>query len=396
MKSIRMLGLTVAAVLALTAVASASSAVAATALCKENTTTCKLSSMYQGGTTVEAKLKSGTTLSLTTNGGLITHQTCTGSTLTGKTIHKEGSGLPIEFTGLTFSGCSGSCEKATAANLPYSGELSSTTGGNGTLTVGTGIKLTGCPIGTSCTFAGTINLAFEGGSPALIVAKEATLPRESGAAASLCGEFAKLSATYELSKPSPAFASTSEGSREIKKTELCREGTEPCAEAQSYTVGEFIEAESKSLTFTFNGLGGTLATCGGSAIKAELLAKKGEPSLPLAMKSFSIESCTTPGCAYSTSIGPNGSVRAVGDGNGILTTPLTFTFKNCTVNHYECVYSGEVQLELRGDSTAELIAQEVAMKRVSKENVFCGTEGHLTATYTFTGPKNIWVTEAWK
>jgi hypothetical protein len=203
MKHLKLIGLAMMAAMAAMAFIGAGSASADT-LCKVSTNPCPEASRYPIPTTISAESNAATL-----TGGSFS-VTCA-SKVSGKTTANHGSILLGLIESLTFTGCSGSCNAASAVNLPYLAEANATGGGSGTLLVksdGTGnpgATLKGCTIfGVECTYtSSSITLDLKGGNPATIVASSEPLTRTGGSA--LCPEKGSWTATYTVTSPKPAF-----------------------------------------------------------------------------------------------------------------------------------------------------------------------------------------------
>jgi hypothetical protein len=113
------------------------------------------------------------------------------------------SPLEAKITSLVFFECLTGCSTVTATNLSWATTIIATgTPGNGTMTAAgpaLGMKLSGCPGGTSCTLS-TTKIGFEitGGNPAIVKVKAAL----SGTAP--CGN-STWTSTYRVSSPISLF-----------------------------------------------------------------------------------------------------------------------------------------------------------------------------------------------
>jgi hypothetical protein len=211
MRSIKMLGLTALAALALTAGLGASSASATTTLCKTNTggTGCASANRYPAGTVIKAQLATGTQAVIATSIGSIQ---CKTTSWQGSTSAQSGEPLLGKISGWAMANCStpvwggsASCT-ATPSGLPSALEIFWTAGSNGVLLPGgVGINLQ-CSSGflTSCSYSFTAQEAsfnLEGGSPATVRAVSVPLHRTAGS----CPEEAKFSATFTVTSPNPLY-----------------------------------------------------------------------------------------------------------------------------------------------------------------------------------------------
>lgn len=209
MKYLKMMGLAAVAAMALTAFAGAGSA-SATALCSANEEEC--ASPFGSGTAIEASLKTGTKAVLKTD--LATVE-CNKSTTTGKTTSGAGASVTGVVESLSFTECKttgGTNCTATAVSLPYSGSITATGGGNGSLAVtkGSGGGNPGATVTClgviECTFrTSSAALSVTGGSPAVAKAAGIELAERAGL---LCpSKEAKWTAEYSVSKPNPLWIS---------------------------------------------------------------------------------------------------------------------------------------------------------------------------------------------
>ena len=209
MKYLKIFGLAAIAAAVAMAFVGASSA-SATALCSANEEEC--ASPLGSGTAIEASLKTGTTAVLKTE--LATVE-CKKSSTSGKTTSGAGASVTGVIETLSFSECKttgGTNCTATAVSLPYSGSITATGGGNGTLLVTKGSG--GGNPGATVTCLGVIECTFRtpsatlsvfGGSPAIAKAAGIELTERSGV---LCpSKEAKWTAEYAVSKPNPLWIS---------------------------------------------------------------------------------------------------------------------------------------------------------------------------------------------
>jgi hypothetical protein len=182
----------------------------ATTLCNTAAGAGKCASPYPTGTKISA---SSSEAILKTNLGTVI---CKKATTTGKTTNAGGAGAVTgTVEGLTFTECklgSTNCT-VTSVHLNYTASVAWTSGNNGTFTVGKG---TGgapgahvvCGALIDCTFTGEgIQLDVDGGAPALVLAKEEVLAKESGGF--FCPSTSTWTATYTVSAPNPLFIAAS-------------------------------------------------------------------------------------------------------------------------------------------------------------------------------------------
>jgi hypothetical protein len=396
-----MLGLAVIAALALTAIAGATSASASTVLCSENASTCKAASTYASGTTIEASLKSGTKFVIATEAAPLGNPTCGKSTLTAKTSAKNGldsyGGLPVEITGLTLSECASPCTKGEVSGLHplHDSGLVHTGGGNGTMTAsGSSLggdpqfKFSSCPFGAVCYYtAKSIPFSFEGGNPSSLVAKEAPLTRGSGSSFG-CPETGKLRASYGVTSPKPAYATSPEkGSGKIG---LCKVAEEPCPSGQSYSSGQEFEWSGTVVVSR----SAYEDTCSGS-ISSKMLASSAESSLPMEFGPGTLGCNVCPEATIAKD--SKASLERTGEGTGVLTTQLTLTEWSCQFGseHRNCVWSGKVKFNVIGGTSAKLVSEYGKNTlEIVEPSLGCGSTAQLVATLTAKLPNGkFWVTE---
>ncbi len=200
MKYLKLLGLTLAAALAATAIVGATSA-SAVVLCKENKSPCPEAQQYPSGTKISAQLVAGTKAVLT---GTLNVE-CSVSTVSGETTAKSGSPLPGKITGLTFKTCT-TCPTVTAESLPYAASVTASGAGNGGLTVSNPkVKLSGCfGFATCIASAASVTLDVVGGNPARVKAVKEPLTLSGFG----CGSSGTWTAEYEITAPKPVFVTT--------------------------------------------------------------------------------------------------------------------------------------------------------------------------------------------
>jgi hypothetical protein len=209
MKYLKMLGLAAIAALALTAMAGAGTASAATVLCTTNANPCPVD--YGKGTKISAQLKSGTEAILTAGFGSVRAKT---STLSGEiTSTQNAAGTPEGVvTALTFGTVTGpfgeSCSTK-ALNLPWKAEVHTTeavSNGNGTLTVFNPKVTVNCGFTVKCNFSTEkAVLHIDGGNPAFATANKVSLAIQESDEGGSCPGAATWTATYEITAPKPLF-----------------------------------------------------------------------------------------------------------------------------------------------------------------------------------------------
>jgi hypothetical protein len=176
------------------------------ALCSTSASPCPEGGGYPNGTPIHGALASAQV----TFAGESSNLRCTNSTLSGSVV--PGSTVVGEIDSLNFSSCEPSCTTE-ARNLPYKAEIEAGAGGDGTLTLSSGgsgnPQIRDVCFGQTCTMgASKISLDLKGGSPAQLVASSEPLVREGGEKA-ICGETAKMTATYNL-EPASLFVEPAE------------------------------------------------------------------------------------------------------------------------------------------------------------------------------------------
>ena len=209
MRLIKMLGLSAIGALVAMAFVGAGSASAVT-LCEANESPC--THKYPSGTVIKTKLAAGTTAIL--KGEPIGTVECSVSTGEGKTTAESASPLPGEITSLSFTSCTlaGTACTVTVEHLPFFASLTSSGGGNGTLTAkssgaGRPQALVKCGSLLKCIFgANEVSLKAEGGNPGFLKAEGIELEREGGIGF-VCPNEAKWTAKYEVEAPKPVFVS---------------------------------------------------------------------------------------------------------------------------------------------------------------------------------------------
>jgi hypothetical protein len=194
-RKIKIIGLI--AVLAFAGLASSGIA-SATTLCKVQKTTCPGGETYPANTEYTGTLAAGTEATIT---GAAFEIKCATSTIIGKFSAASAAPLQGEITTWSFTNCE-KCTSFTAIHLNYKSELEKVGGHNGNLTLKSGgggnpeFKLTGCPLGVTCTYkAEAIGPNFVGGQPAEVVFTEASMQAVGNFT---CGTEGKFSATYKI------------------------------------------------------------------------------------------------------------------------------------------------------------------------------------------------------
>jgi hypothetical protein len=191
MKYMKILGL--AAVAAMALMAFVASSASATVL------TSPAGTVLPAGTVVEATLKGSAVLEET---GGTTLDTCTGSTVSGKTSTASGTPLTGNIETLDWSNCIVPTKTFVNGSL----SVEATSQGNGTVS-GSESKVTVGIFGVSCIYGtgtavplGTVT----GGEPATVDINAVIHLQEGGI---LCPTTTKWTATYTITKPNPLFVS---------------------------------------------------------------------------------------------------------------------------------------------------------------------------------------------
>jgi len=278
MTGLRALILATTLALAVLAAAFALSA-SATALCEAEETECTGLNPYIEETTMAASLSGESTATIKTSLGTIT---CSQSTLAGHTRETEASPLPFDLTGMTLAKCkfgTTECTSSEVINLSYSGSLAWVGSGDGTATIAAGesgkspgavlsCKILGFPVTCTAT-AKEQSWQMNGGSPAHIVAKEASMT----ITGSGCPTSGTFSAEYAVSEPNPVFVA-----QKAAHTKLCKEvKVNPCNNA--YGALGLIEATASTnpkFELEYNTVKKTV-TCTVSTLKAKTNVAEGTP-----------------------------------------------------------------------------------------------------------------------
>lgn len=203
MKHLKILGLCLAAALAVMALVGAGSA-SATRLCAENVTPCPAGSTYKKGTSIKAQLPSKGVSVMAS--GFVTIE-CTSSTMSGKTTSDGGgAGVAVsgEISSVTWKNCTsnlGSCT-ASALKTPWSASVTGS-GGSGTMTVSNAAGKFTCG-GVTCEYeAKSASVSATGGNPAMIKASGVSFSKIGGSF--LCSSSATWTSEYEVTSPKPLF-----------------------------------------------------------------------------------------------------------------------------------------------------------------------------------------------
>ena len=209
MKFLKMFSLAAVAAAALTALLGVGSA-SATVLCQTNMTTgCAANSLdYNAGTIIDLSLTGSLVLETLGDEPL---KTCTGSTIKGKTTNTGSATETVKgvIEQFTLAGCT----KPAIVVKNGEFEIHHVTGqhgaGNGTLTLRNVEITTDGIFGTSCIYGSRTGLnmgVIKGGNPASI-GISTVMPRIAGGF--LCPAEARLTATYDITSPIPAYVAES-------------------------------------------------------------------------------------------------------------------------------------------------------------------------------------------
>jgi hypothetical protein len=168
-----------------------------TLLCKEFANPCPAASVLPSGTSIEG------TGELKFTFGIFGTISCPESTVSTATSAETGNPLPGTMTSVTLVGCKG-CTSIKFTNLPYKTSIEPTTGGNGKETVKFAeIEFSGCPLGTTCTYEGTMPLELKGGEFPSLIANQVEMPRLKGGGN--CGEKLTINATWQSTTKNPIW-----------------------------------------------------------------------------------------------------------------------------------------------------------------------------------------------
>ncbi len=207
MKYVKMLGLAAVAAMALMAFVGAGTA-SATVLCKTTLTTgCAAAGQdYPAGTKIHATSEGSAVLE--TTGGVVL-DTCTGSTVKGKTSNTGGASETV--SGPIEELAWGACSRTTNTLKLGSLEVHHIAGtDNGTLTATGGIEVTILTIFGTCTFGTGANLDIgrvTGGAPATIDTDKTVVPKIAGNAA--CPAHGVWNANFIVTEPTPLYVAAS-------------------------------------------------------------------------------------------------------------------------------------------------------------------------------------------
>lgn len=194
MRHLKMLGFAAIAALGLLAFAGASTA-SATKLCTE--AACGV--VYPAGTTIEATLKAKSTTSLTVEGTAV--DTCTESTLAGRTTNEEEEKVFLGIETLTWGNCTGVTKTIAKGSLSFEETLVP----NEAKVAGVGTEVTVGIFGSTCTYGfGTLtNLGNLTGGSQPVLTVVTGVARVAGGF--LCPKSGIWDAEYTFTKPHAIF-----------------------------------------------------------------------------------------------------------------------------------------------------------------------------------------------
>ncbi|MDX6601808.1 MAG: hypothetical protein QOF13_1010 [Solirubrobacterales bacterium] len=396
MRFIKMLGVAVAAALAVMAFVVANSASAAT-LCESNANPCPEGEVYPSNTPVEAEKTAGAVIHTD-----LVNVTCATAKMKGTTLTTAlGESDGGEITSLTFANCTrpfgvacGAGGGVTAVNLPYKFAVTASGGGNGTVALASGGKgppglevkcgLIECTLTPSA--APVIPLTITGGNPASAKVS-ASLPGWKG---TLCPKkLAELNAEYEVTTPKLFIES------EVAPPALCSLNVAPCSAPETYPIGTAIEAELEAeskFVFVYN-KAKKEPVCKESTAEGETTGT-GE-FLAGKFKNLEFVECGT--CPVTTATAPYPfDIDRTGSGNGVMSlSGISFTLE-CGVLE-KCTYHATgVDFTLTGGAIAKLVSPKIALTResgllCSETATWEGVGGVEQVKYEITAPSPLFV-----
>lgn len=382
MRLIKVFVLALSAVCITVVALGAGSAVASegTVLCVKNENPCQPKNRVLAPITFNTELAEESEAVLVSELGSIA---CKGSSMAIE-MTSESEVLSGKVTSFSLSECQYEEETACTVaptGLPYLAEMKATESGDGTLTAANGgsgkpALSINCGPEIKCTFSGEPVFRYDGGKPAQIIAEEVEM-----ASTAPCPAIGKLTATYTSSSSGGSETYLTSG-----KSTLCTKEEEVCASGNTYPSGTEVEATSSGATFELQG--STTFSCGSSSLEFQTTGKAEQP-LPVQYTTLVFGSCNNNCSATATGLPINGSIRAVGEGDGRLKVEeLTFKIK-CLVPA-ECVYRKTVILKLEGNSsTPTILASNEPLDYVS--GLLCPTTLYWSASYSVVEPTPLFV-----
>lgn len=311
----------------------------ATKLCTDKT--CSALSVYWSGTPVNLSLKSGTTTQLKTSGGTAL-DTCTGSTIAGKTSNESGATVSLTVESLTWSGCSKTTDTITNGSLL----IAWTSGSNGEVT-GKSSQVTANTIFGSCTYgfgeSTKLGTLTGGEEPLLLV--NTNLAKTAGSA--FCPSTAIWTAEYVVTEPHALFVG---------------EGEAPAPpEWEWHVEGQQLASVTESETIKGSGGAVTLATT------------IGESSASISCESAELTSATI------TPEGKGGSTIALSKGCQVVGQPT-------------CAVAEPISLKANTEPLTSASTSQLFNRYVPAESKFatvkisgCGFAGEYAVEGSFAG-----------
>jgi len=353
----------------------------ATVLCETTTTPCN--SPYLSGTVLDASVTSGTTAILETTGGTVL-DTCAGGTVKGTTANDGGAGEAVwgSVSSLTFS----SCTRATATLKTGEFEIQQIAGtDNGTL-ISRNAEVTINSIFGTCVYgtaSGGTDLGTLKGGASPTIEVNAVVPKLGGESA--CPSHMRLTASYTLAEPKPLYVEPDFA----LPTVLCETTTTPCN--SPYLSGTVLDASVTSgTTAILETTGGTvLDTCTAGTVKGTTANDGGEEAVR-----GSVSSLVFSGCTRTTTVLKAGEFeirRLAETENGTLLSSEAEVEVNTVFG--TCVYgtaSGGTDLGILKGGASPTIEVNGVMPKISG-NFACPPDARLTADYTLTEPKPLYV-----
>jgi len=351
----------------------------ATLLCE--TTACEPGGIYPENTALTAALKSGTLLEIKTSLGTVI---CKSSTIAGNTVAVSGEPLLLKVTALTFSECNlgkTGCT-VTTTTLPTSPSLEATGEGDGLFSLaGNEVHFECNAKILNCTYA-MPTLQFQGSNPASLSITEALVLTIEGEKL-ICPDTSKLTVSYTLSKPAPAYLIPGKAPVRLCDTVTCSEGAYPSGTALSAALEKGTRA--KLLTSA-----GTLK-CESSMISGKTTAEFGE-SLPLKITELAFGECELEGkeaCTATTESLPTAYLEASGEGNGTLS--LTGGEVNFKCGFFiRCTFVIP-SLLFEGGSPASFGVAEAVLS--GSKGLICPESAKFHVAYTLTKPTPAYLVE---
>jgi hypothetical protein len=358
----------VAVVTILAVSAAGAGSASATVLCGANTDPCT-SGTYGKGSVLEASLKSGTTWHLPAGFATVN---CGETAIKGEVTNGGGEGTNVSGTINTLS--FGSCNVTVNVLKKGTFSISSTSGGNGTLTL-EGFEVTFSTAGTSCTYGGTASMSLSGGAMASLKTI-GSLSKTAGGF--LCASPANWSAEYTVTAPEPLYVGNDGGAV------LCKVAT-GCSN-DVYGKGTLIQAALKSGTSSALKANFATISCEETTLKGEV-TNPGAPGADIAgaVTSFSFGKCGT----STVNVLKKGtfSIDSPSGGNGLLT--LEGFEITVASGGTSCTYGGPILASLTGGTMASISTTDSVPKITG--GITCANPAVWSAEYTVTAPEPLYV-----